>query len=307
MQKRVAAVLLVVTLVALPNVMDLEWQELNAETRAQAPGQFVEFAEGWVHYRTAGPPEGPPVVLVHGFNGPMTSWDRTVDPLVQAGYRVLAYDLFGRGFSDRPDAAYDLDFFDRQLEQLLAAVDMREPVLLIGSIIASEYTLRRPEAVTGLILIGPAGFPSPNDESAGFLSIPGVSDYVFSVIGDQQLIGTTREYYVEPDRYPEAHASFREHLSFEGTKRAGLATLRNSPVRDYSAGWKRVGRLDRPLLLVWGRQDVSFPYENHTAALRMMPQSRLVTVEHAAHLPQYEQPQIVNREIVRFADEAFER
>jgi pimeloyl-ACP methyl ester carboxylesterase len=303
---------ILVTIVVLPIVRDLERQELNAETRAQAPGRFVKLADGWVHYDTAGPADGPLVVLVHGFNGPMTTWNHTFAPLVRAGYRVLAYDLFGRGFSDRPDARYDLDFFDRQLEQLLAAVGANEePLLLIGSsfgsVIASEFAVRRPTAVAGLILVGPAGFPSPNDESAGLLSIPLVSDYVFTTFGDQQLIDATRKYYVEPDRYPEAHASFREHLSFEGTKRAALATLQNSPLRDYSAGWNRVGRLDRPVLLVWGRQDVSFPYENHTAALRMMPQARLTTIEKAAHLPQYEQPKVVNRAILDFANEAMER
>ena len=85
-----------------------------------------------------------------------------------------------------------------------------------------------------------------------------------------------------------------------GFKRAALSTIRHSPLRDDSGGWIGVGKLGLPVLLVWGREDVSFRYANHIDARRMMPQAKRVTVEAAAHLPQYEQPQLVNAAILEF-------
>lgn len=285
-------------------VMNHERRALDDTTRALAPGRFVKLSDGWVHYRTAGAAGRPAIVLVHGFNGPMTTWNRNFDALAGAGFRVLSYDLFGRGYSDRPAVTYDLDVFVRQLEELLATTGFGEPPTLIGSsfgsIVATEFALRHPDKTARLILVGPAGFPSPADRLAGFLGIPILSDYIYRIIGDRQMLAITRKYYVEPDRFPEAHAAFREQIAFKGYKRAALSTLRHSPLRDYASGWTRIGKREIPLLLIWGRQDVSFPYANHEAALRMMPQARLVTVEGAAHLPQYEQPEVVNASILKF-------
>ena len=79
------------------------------------------------HYQLAGPPAVHTVVLVHGFSVPYYIWDPTFDGLVAAGFRVLRYDLFGRGWSDRPDARYDPNFFDEQLVQLLGAPGFANP------------------------------------------------------------------------------------------------------------------------------------------------------------------------------------
>ena len=72
-----------------------------------------------MHYEIGGPANGQPVVLVSGFSSPYAVWDRTFEGLTAAGFRVVRYDHFGRGLSDRPDARYDPEFFDNQLEDLL--------------------------------------------------------------------------------------------------------------------------------------------------------------------------------------------
>ena len=299
-----AAVVALAILAALPALLDHERRPLDESVRDEAPGEFVEITDGRVHYEVTGSAGDPLLVMVHGFNGPLTTWDRNVDALAAAGYQVLAYDLFGRGYSDRPRLTYDLDLFCRQLGEMLDALGARYEFSLIGSsfgaVVASEFTLRNPDRVNSLILVGPAGFSSPADRSAWLLNIPLLSEYLYSIIGDRMMKSLTRRYYVDPERYPEAHQDFATQISIDGYKRAALSTLRHSPLRDYASGWQRVGALGKLLLLIWGRQDVSFPYANHAAALRLMPQARLVTVEQAAHLPQYEQPETVNAAILDF-------
>src|SRR5687767_7194894 len=104
----VTAVALAAAVVTLPLAFDQERRVLEEAARAAAPGRFIPLTDGVTHYRTAGAHGDPPVVLVHGFNGPMTAWNKNVDALAGGGSRVVAYDLYGRGWSDRPDARYDL-------------------------------------------------------------------------------------------------------------------------------------------------------------------------------------------------------
>ena len=80
-----------------------------------------------VHYELEGPADGQPVVLVHGFSVPYYIWDPTFPALAAAGLRVLRYDLFGRGYSDRPDLPYTMELFVRQLKDLLEALQVNKP------------------------------------------------------------------------------------------------------------------------------------------------------------------------------------
>jgi pimeloyl-ACP methyl ester carboxylesterase len=109
-----------------------ESQTLNATTRSSLPGQFVELPDGFVHYELAGLSGGETVVLVPGISVPYFAWEPTFTALVAANLCVLRYDLYGRGYSDRPDVVYDLDLFDRQLEHLVAALGLTGMITPIG-------------------------------------------------------------------------------------------------------------------------------------------------------------------------------
>ena len=78
-----------------------ETRELNELTRKEASGSFVQLTSGVTHYELSNPEVNETVVLVHGFSVPYFIYDPTFAFLTQAGLRVLRYDLFGRGFSDR--------------------------------------------------------------------------------------------------------------------------------------------------------------------------------------------------------------
>src|SRR5579859_5611209 len=80
---------------------DTESITLDASERRNVPGSFIQLSDGVTHYELSGPDTGRLVVLVHGFSVPYYIWDSTFSRLVREGFRVLRYDEFGRGFSDR--------------------------------------------------------------------------------------------------------------------------------------------------------------------------------------------------------------
>ena len=84
-------------------------------------GKFAELKNGNIFYQefTSNYPIGQIVVLVHGFSTPSIVWKGIVPYLTSAGYDVIAYDHFGRGFSSRPKVDYTKDFYISTLMELI--------------------------------------------------------------------------------------------------------------------------------------------------------------------------------------------
>ena len=152
---------------------------MNAARRKLAPGQFATLSQGVTHYQWRGPEDGPLAVCVHGLSTPSYVYNPFAEGLAGQGYRVLTYDLFGRGFSDRPGSDQDSAFFNRQLDDLLADQGVVEPFTLIGYSMGgasgAAFTATNLSRVTTLILLAPAGMhrlDSPNIRLARDISTP---------------------------------------------------------------------------------------------------------------------------------------
>src|SRR5579872_7227065 len=91
---------------------DQETEDLSDAARRGTGGSYVRLSDGVTHYELAGPENARTVVLVHGFSVPYYLWDPTFTALVKAGMRTLRYDLYGRGYSDRPAEIYDADLYE---------------------------------------------------------------------------------------------------------------------------------------------------------------------------------------------------
>lgn len=133
-----------------------------------APGKIAQLPGGDTHYRWHGPVRGPVVVAVHGLATPSPIWDSIAEGLTQLGYRVLVYDLYGRGFSapfteGGPFAAakQDTTHFLIQLEELIADQGLEDGITIMGfsmgGSIATALAAARPELVDRVILVAPCG------------------------------------------------------------------------------------------------------------------------------------------------------
>ncbi len=100
-------------------------QTITQAVREKTPGQFVKLAHGVTHYQLQGDSNHPLAVMIHGFSDPYYVWDKNYHYLVKSGFRVLRYDLFGRGFSDRPNIKYDASLYSLQLHHLLLTLHIK--------------------------------------------------------------------------------------------------------------------------------------------------------------------------------------
>lgn len=277
---------------------------LDAEARSFAPGEFVELPDGVTHYELAGPDDGKTVVLVHGFSTPYYIWDPTFIPLAEAGFRVLRYDLFGRGYSDRPDAVYDLDLFTRQLLDLLSALNLTLPVDLVGlsmgGAISVGVTDRQPTMIRKLGLVDPAGFPLKAPFAAQFLFASGLGEWIMSLMGDRILLLSMQGDVYQTEMPPEWVEQYRRQMQYKGFKRAILSTMRHGPLGNMADAYARVGKQEREVLLIWGRQDQTIPFEINDQVRQAIPHAEFHAIDEAGHLPHLEHPNAFNSLLIEF-------
>jgi esterase/lipase len=92
-------------------------------------------------------------------------------------------------------------------------------------------------------------------------------------------------------------------MQYRGFRRARLSELKDNASVDQREELERVGMHSRMVLVIWGKQDPSVPFESSGPLLETMPRARLVAVEDSGHLPQWEQPAITQNAIVTFLQE----
>jgi len=284
---------------------DPERLELDQSARNSAQGQFVRLSDGFTHYELGGPPAGRLVVLAAGATVPYYIWDPTFAELAKAGFRVLRYDYYGRGYSDRPDVPFTQELYVRQLTELLDALRITSRFdlagLSFGGAVITSFAARHPSRVRSLVYVDPA-FRMP-EMLSGLESMPRVWNVVTAVLDERSWADGQLNDFIHPERFPDWPDRYRVQLRYRGFRRSRLSDVVNNVGSDQRDELQRVGNDPRPVLVVWGKQDPNVPFELSASLLGVMPSARLVAVEDAGHLPQWEQPQIVHPALIAFLRE----
>ncbi len=264
---------------------------MNGPARADLQSQgkahsFVEIAMGTVHYRAEGPRDAPTILLVHGFSTPSFVYDDYFAPLTAAGFRVIAFDILGRGYSDRPATRYTEALFVGQIRALADALDVRAPFHLVGysmgGAVVSDYADRYPQDVASVSLLAPAGI-APVDGVPPYFLTPILGDWIFRVLGPHLLLSRLEDGMEEaPD--PDAFlARFREPARYDGYFEALLSTMRHYPFAPRAEAHGRIGEQGIPVLSVWGRQDAVIPIKGAQVLADWHPNAAVKVIDEGTH------------------------
>lgn len=231
--------------------------------RGSAPGQFVELSQGVTHYHISGPAEAPLIVCVHGLTTPGFVWGPLTKGLVAAGYRVLVYDLYGRGYSDRPEGLQDKQFFNTQLDDLLTHLDIDAPLHLIGysmgGAIAAGFAMAHPGRVQNIVLIAPAGLHLIRTPMIEFIRHRGIlGRWLLLAAYPAQL---RRGIRAERDKGADAAITEAQkaQLDFRGFVPAILSSLRGILGRTMEGEHLALRQSGLPVLAVWAQEDDVIP------------------------------------------------
>jgi pimeloyl-ACP methyl ester carboxylesterase len=281
-----------------------ETKELNESTRNEAEGAFISLADGVTHYELGGPQNGNPVVLVHGFSTPYFIFDTPFEFLVNSGFRVLRYDLLGRGYSDRPHVDYNIHLFVRQLKDLLDTLEFRKINLIglsMGGPITASFISRFPEYVDKHVLIDPAGVKRISISgliTARMSSILG--NLALGLLGSRNMVTNIASDFFDPESVEFFQTRYEIQMQYKGFKYAILSTLRNNMLESFYETYAQIGKLKKPTLLLWGKNDTTTPFENSKLILEALPHAEFHIVENCGHIPHHEKPEIVNPILLEF-------
>jgi pimeloyl-ACP methyl ester carboxylesterase len=222
---------------------------------------------------------------------------------------VLRYDLFGRGFSDRPHTRYNIKLFTNQLAEIADHFSPNEPVVVcglsMGGPITTSFLAQHPKRVAKHILIDPSGARAI-DQTALLRAakLPIVAELFYSLFGTDHLVNSLAKDFYDPKLVDDLKQHYRVQMQYKGYKRAILSTIRNNMLGDFIDSYRKAGKHKKPTLLLWGKDDTTIPLDHSTDICRAIPHTQIYIIEGCGHLPHYEKPEFVNPLILNFIKES---
>ena len=258
------AVLILLALIATPILIEISRTPMGEAQRHTAPGQFARLSQGVTHYRWLGPVRGPVIVCVHGLTTPSFVWGGLTRGLALLGFRVLIYDLYGRGYSDRIKGKQDAGFFLTQLEDLLAHEGVGDDVTLLGysmgGAITTCFAAAHPDRVRQLILLAPAGMGMAQGKLAKFIiNTPVIGDWLMLALYPSNLRAGLRAERDTPSSVEGITDLQDAELNHRGFVPAVLSSLRGVLLRPLKEEHQKIHRSGIPVLAIWGREDEVIP------------------------------------------------
>ena len=256
--------LIIAITAAIPFVIEHYRVVMSDGRRGSAPGQFAELSQGVTHFQLTGPIDGPLVVCVHGLTSPSLVYGPISKALSEMGFRVLVYDLYGRGYSDRPKGLQDKIFFNQQLEDLLRHLEIEEPFHLIGysmgGAVATGFAATYPTRIRRLVLLASAGAALPKTAVIRIIRDRGVfGKWLMLATYPTELRRGIRAEGETTDVDPKISDGQKVQLTYQGFVPAVLSSLRGILHRPLEGEHMAIRRNGLPVLAIWGADDDVVP------------------------------------------------
>ncbi|MGQ3227693.1 MAG: alpha/beta fold hydrolase [Blastomonas fulva] len=274
---------------------DIEPSELQAQY-GQPPSQFIELPNGQsVHIRDEGPRDAPAILLIHGSNASLHTWDGWVDAL-KADYRVVRYDQPGHGLTGaQVKEDYSTEAFRDTGAEVMNKLGIARYVVAgnsMGGWVAWNMALAYPKRVAGLVLIDASGAPDakPTKIPIGFrLAQSAAVRPILKIFTPRVIIKQSLEQSVaDPAKItPEMVDLYWKLLRHPGNREATVA--RGDFPRKPANALEFAG-LTMPSLILWGKKDTLIPLANATWFARQLPNETVVVYDDLGHIPMEEDP-----------------
>lgn len=297
MRHRLPLLVLLLPLISCASILPF------SEVRGALPEErFVRLGDQLVHVEQAG--KGDPVVLLHGFGASTYSW-RKVIPALAESFRVVAIDLNGFGYTQRPEsfASYTRE---GQAELVLRVMDALEieSAHLIGHSYGGGLTLwiasRHPSRVRSMVLVDSSAPTYANDRrsrAAAWRPLNSLFLRVWVLHPRTVRRALLHSFYDDSLVTPELVGEYFDRIRIEGVTAAYYGLTAPAPGETEPV---ELTEIKVPALVVWGVEDELVPLAGGRKAAGLMPNAELAVMERVGHVPMEERPEEWLRLVIPF-------
>lgn len=267
-------------------------RQAMVEKYATPQSKFMDWGNGdRVHYRDQGKTDGPVLLLIHGSNASLNTWDGWVDELSDE-FRVISVDLPGHGLTG---AMHNTDYLAADMGDFIIAFCERLKIDTIiyagnsmGGRIGLDVAFKKPELLKALILISSAGMrPDPDEETVGAfrLTRSALGRQILRHVTPRSIVeDTIRKIVYDPEQFvtPEKIDLYWEFMRMEGSREANIKRF---------SGYAAQEQIDLPLhqiatptLIMWGAHDTLIKPKYGQRMHAAITSSTLIIYENAGHL-----------------------
>lgn len=275
------------------------WEKVADKVIHSENSHFVEIDGATVHFQTFGDASAPTLLLIHGFTASAYVWKTVAPALAAEGFHVVAVDLIGFGYSDKPAwFDYKITSQARMISRFMDRLGIGRATVVgssYGGAIALTLALDYSERVEKLVLVDAV----INDEATNhpimkLAKIPGVGEVITPFLIDskafmklrmQGTLAPANHHLITKDRIE----SVIRPLHAKDGHNAVLQAGRNWDANRIEADAHLV---NQPTLIVWGEEDGVIPIHNGETLYNSILNSRLVVLKNCGHVPQEEKPEL---------------
>lgn len=278
----------------LSRARTVNWEDFTDIHHAEN-SQFAEVDGATVHYQEFGDKTDPTLILIHGYTASTYVWHTVAPRFAEQGFHVVAVDLIGFGFSEKPNwFDYTIGSQARMIARLMNVLGIGRATLVgssYGGAVAATVALDYAERVEKLVLVDSV----INDEVKNhpilkLAAIPGVGEVVTPFLVDSKRF---LKYRMKGTLAPENHHLITEDR-IESVLRPLMAADAHHSILATSRNWEadRIEQdahlINQPTLIIWGEKDSVIPIENGEKLHRSILNSRFVVFKDCGHVPQEE-------------------
>lgn len=266
---------------------------------------YIKLSKGTINYEQKGNNSERIIVLVHGGTIPMFSFDRQFNSFVNDSFKVVRYDQYGRGFSDRPRVLYNKALYVEQLHELLDSLQIKSPVDILGhsfgGAIVVAFASKYPDRVNRIILFSPMIDGISNMTPLRIVRFPILGEVIGRfLILPLSLKRVNNFFKGSLDTVSHYRKLCKEQMSFKGFEKSLFSMMKSDAMRGYYEEFENVNKLDKNVLLIWGTRDKTISLEMINEIKQILTKCDYIEIDNGTHSLNFNESEKFNSIIKSF-------
>lgn len=285
----------------------VNWDDVSDKVVHSDHSHFVNVDGARVHYQEFGDAANPAMILIHGYTASVYVWKTVAPMLADVGFHVIAVDLLGFGYSEKPSwFDYSIQSQARMVSRFMNRLGIGKATIIgssYGGAVALNLTLDNSESVEKLVLVDAVCNDEPkNHPLLKLASLPGIGETMTPFLVDSKAflrmrmrgtLAKANHAMITDDRIE----SVRRPLAAADGHHSVLATSRNWSADRLE---QDAHLINQPTLIIWGDQDNVIPIKHGYKLHEQILNSRFVILKDCGHVPQEEKSEIFTELVTEF-------